>query len=612
MEVIVPYLERDKKTGILRYRRVYPVRLRPFISEPGCRPVQLKVTLEAREITEPGAAERFERAAQRYASIVARAEKLASGRYDTLAPSTINILMDAFRSQQLSEDAERRLDPAAKARGEQVTEAAKLAGFELPVVRPTAKWSQGIRVTIETVLEVYRGLSADGDIDGIVWAWGDKAEELAEVAGLVLDRSNPSFQTLCLRLNETAIAVHEAELGRMEGKIIDTPPMPTLPMTSTPPPAPLRSFRTIVEDMLANPRFEIGGPTRAQVGTALRYLGDVLGDPSPEQLTKTEVGRWLDVISQRPAFVTAAERVMPLGDLVAKYEGQDVQRASQGTLEKHCRVLSKRWNHAVKEGPIPASIPNPFEGRSFGTKSRGPKEVDGFTEGELKDIFSLPFFGGGPPPRWGKGEAAYWLPLLALYTGARPEEVAQLVVGNIYGDHETERPVFDFAGTSAHPEKGQQRLKTQEKGTGPRVFPIPADLIALGFMDYVEWLQDHGEEALFPKLRVRNKFNRLYPSFGEPWCNALYDAGILKRRSGRKPMREFRDTFVTGARVSRIPEPSIGYIIGHTGTGDGQPRMTAKYGKLNPHAVWIDEYRPLIDVLELVEPWKPPEAPVAN
>ena len=71
-------------------------------------------------------------------------------------------------------------------------------------------------------------------------------------------------------------------------------------------------------------------------------------------------------------------------------------------------------------------------------------------------------------------------------------------------------------------------------------------------------------------------------------------------------MREFRDTFVTGARVSRIPEEAIGYLVGHTTAGANQPRMTRRYGKLSPYAERIDEYRPLIDVLELVKPWHPP------
>jgi len=72
-------------------------------------------------------------------------------------------------------------------------------------------------------------------------------------------------------------------------------------------------------------------------------------------------------------------------------------------------------------------------------------------------------------------------------------------------------------------------------------------------------------------------------------------------------MREFRHTFATAARESRIPEAAIGYLMGHSTTGDNQPRMTRRYGKLSPHASWIDEYRPLIDVMGLVTPWRPPE-----
>ena len=60
---------------------------------------------------------------------------------------------------------------------------------------------------------------------------------------------------------------------------------------------------------------------------------------------------------------------------------------------------------------------------------REPWQLD-----ELKAFFSSPVFTEGLRPTAGRGEAAYWLPLLALFTGARLGELAPLTVADITTD----------------------------------------------------------------------------------------------------------------------------------------------------------------------------------
>lgn len=45
---------------------------------------------------------------------------------------------------------------------------------------------------------------------------------------------------------------------------------------------------------------------------------------------------------------------------------------------------------------------------------------------ELRTLFTSPVFVAGFRPDGGRGEAAYWLPLLGIYTGARLGELAPL------------------------------------------------------------------------------------------------------------------------------------------------------------------------------------------
>jgi hypothetical protein len=76
-----------------------------------------------------------------------------------------------------------------------------------------------------------------------------------------------------------------------------------------------------------------------------------------------------------------------------------------------------------------------------------------FDLASLSAIFSSPVFAEGQRPAGGKGEAAYWLPLLALFTGARLEELGQLRPGDVaeerYPDALAKLPAFSCIETLA-------------------------------------------------------------------------------------------------------------------------------------------------------------------
>lgn len=219
MEVVVKYLRPHPKTGILEYRRVIPEPLRPHVRDVVGKPLsELKRSLGARDVTEPGAMARYDALQAEFERMIVRARKLAAGKFDPLDAPTIAYLVEAYRVRELADDDARRLDPDAKARGELVTAAAQRAGYDIPPHRPTARWSQGIKVAIEAALDVYRGFSADGDLDGILDAWNSRAASLAGSNGLHVDIAGPAFATLCVRLPyailRQKIGVDRAERGR--------------------------------------------------------------------------------------------------------------------------------------------------------------------------------------------------------------------------------------------------------------------------------------------------------------------------------------------------------------------------------------------------------------
>ena len=120
--------------------------------------------------------------------------------------------------------------------------------------------------------------------------------------------------------------------------------------------------------------------------------------------------------------------------------------------------------------------------------TREPWHID-----ELRLLFSSPVFAAGARPKGGRGEAAFWLPLLALHTGARLSELAALTAADVV----IEQPSGIAIITITEDVDQGRTLKTL---ASRRVVPIHTELIRFGFLNFVEDVcRDHGKPPrLFP------------------------------------------------------------------------------------------------------------------
>jgi hypothetical protein len=97
--------------------------------------------------------------------------------------------------------------------------------------------------------------------------------------------------------------------------------------------------------------------------------------------------------------------------------------------------------------------------------------------------------GRGKPGPYVFHDAAYYLPIMFTYLGARRKEFAGLSLNDIEEDDDG---LVIVLRTNEF-----RRLKTEQS---ERVLPLPDELIRLGFMDYCVALQALGYKAVFPDL----------------------------------------------------------------------------------------------------------------
>lgn len=218
------------------------------------------------------------------------------------------------------------------------------------------------------------------------------------------------------------------------------------------------------------------------------------------------------------------------------------EHLAPGTIRKQMGALAAMLQVAVDEGMLAA---NPARGLVPRVARTAAARV-GFDAAELTAIFSSPVYAHGERPVAGAGDAAFWLPLLALYTGARQGEIGALRVRDV---HEQAGVVFLDMQT--------EHARSDEMPR--RTVPLHPDLLKLGFLQFAEMQRRAGQSRLFPALRADNK-GKLTGNWSKWFARYLrQDVGI---GDARKTFDSFRYTFLDACAEAAVPPPLVDALIG--------------------------------------------------
>lgn len=221
----------------------------------------------------------------------------------------------------------------------------------------------------------------------------------------------------------------------------------------------------------------------------------------------------------------------------------------QGTSSKTARDrltwVKSLVKYAYRE--LEAIDRNPWDGLDIAHTTESKRRP--WTADELEKFFGQPIYTRYELPKVSKagGAAAYWIPLLGLFHGARVSELAQLTVADI--DTTGEVPAMTITNEG----EGQQ-VKT---AAGLRPIPLHSELIRLGFLEYVEALRKSGETLLWPQLPRRG---------GKPggFFSAWFGDAKRSLGFGRHPdFHCFRHTVRTQLVEAEVAEPIIDRLMGH-------------------------------------------------
>jgi integrase len=320
-----------------------------------------------------------------------------------------------------------------------------------------------------------------------------------------------------------------------------------------------------------------GGSSISLYDVAKRWAAERKPIPRTVRRADEIIGRFEAVVGKMPLAAITKQHVLDFKDQLL------AEGSSPANINVMLTLLGVILNFATKNNLIPI---NPASAIRVQDRRLAKAKRVFFDEAALKAIFSSPIYTEGARPIAGGGDAAYWLPLLALYTGARLEELGQLHPDDVrqegYRDGDDERSAWVIRITD-NPERGQ-RLKNE--GSKRRV-PIHADLIALGFLEVAQAALAAGWTRIFHDLKPASD-GKETGNFSK-WFGR-YRRSTLGLKGRDTPFHSFRHSFKYYAQYSDIPDAPLRAIMGHE-TGDTADDYDAMFYPMPPLVAAIGRYK---------------------
>jgi integrase len=315
--------------------------------------------------------------------------------------------------------------------------------------------------------------------------------------------------------------------------------------------------------------------TRETYETCRKVAVSVIGENTLiGDVSRTHIREFIDVLKLLPK--NSAKRFPKL----SPREAADVMRLesaptliSSANANAYLTSLSTFMNWSVNEELLHR---NPARGLRLPDETAKRDKRHPFSADQLKSIFHAPLYRGclngergyaipGPErPR----NARFWVPLIALHSGMRLNEICQLDVSDI-----------DFMdGINCIAVRSESLVGSDDKrlktGASRRLIPIHRALLDLGFLAYVADQQRGDQTKLFWEIEPGPKGARSV-AFSKWFTQFLRRSGACRDRTC---FHSFRHNFRDELRVARIDHDIAMVLGGWTGGSSGRNKVSENYG----------------------------------
>ena len=415
------------------------------------------------------------------------------------------------------------------------------------------------------------------------------------------------YKQICI--DETAddywqdMSAREPELEEIAPTEISEVELPTIAK-------PEANHTVDIEDILESYRLEklnknSGKKELNAMAASCRLVHELLGSSNMINVSRDDVNRIIPDIKAFPSNARGlANRKYFAGlngpEIIAKNKelGLPLRKESQAMRDIERVSTVYRW--AITHQMITY---NPFEGlcvsksktqkiRVLGLAADDKDKKIPFTSSDLKQIFSHPVYTQG---RIGRNTIdkirlhyQYWVMLIVLMTGARPNEICQLRLDDIK----------NIDGVLCFLVQTVDEDQSVKNETAVRIIPVPDMLFKYGFQSYLDSVQ--GGRMLFPDLTYTADSG--YYGKVEDWFRYHFSKP-MGLNAQNKSLYSMRHSFIFDYQKRGARCPIVAQLVGHK-NGNITDDVYGGRFEVAQLKKKIDEYD-VESILDQVIPWQP-------
>ncbi len=308
----------------------------------------------------------------------------------------------------------------------------------------------------------------------------------------------------------------------------------------------------------------------------VRLFAKVLGDKPMNKVIREDIVKWVRALEKvRTSYGKGGrDHAKSIETIIKESKGKPT--LSETTINKHVAHVKQVFSTALRHHRFATSdeIDDMFSDIPLSDSVPKAQKRVNWPLAKLNALFQSPIWTGTQSAeddrskRWQSGkfiyvDAYWWLPVVALHTGARLEELAQL-------QHSDLKPDDDGLLYLDITDLEERRVKTL---TSIRMVPVHPFLLELGFHE----LFIPGKKGrVFSELKQAGRPLKWGGQYSEDFTEYRRAVNLYKNLMD---FHAFRHSFVSAMRsFARVDSELVGKLVGHVHDPEaGKVRTTASY-----------------------------------